>query len=181
MKKLLCKIRDNILDLPLRIGCFEKVSYIQFKKDMENYGYTYDDMVIIWNAIKLPKRATSGSAGYDFFAPFDIKLDPNSEGVVIPTGIRCRMLPGWVLNIYPRSGLGFKYGVSEYNTVGIIDSDYYFANNEGHIMVKLDCKKACEISDGTGFCQGIFMMHGITTDDNVRERRIGGLGSTTKK
>ena len=91
---------------------------------------------------------------------------------------------GWVLKIYPRSGLGFKYRLQLNNTVGIIDSDYYYSDNEGHIMIKItnDSKdgKTVEIRAGEGFAQGIFVEYGITYDDEANEERNGGFGSTTR-
>ena len=131
---------------------------------------------------KLPKRATKGSAGYDFFSPIDITLQPNFT-IKIPTGIRCKINDGWVLQCYPRSGLGFKYRLQLNNTVGIIDSDYYYSDNEGHIFAKItndtNEDKTIEIEAGTGFMQGIFMEYGITMDDEATGIRNGGFGSTT--
>lgn len=131
--------------------------------------------------IPLPERATVGSAGYDFFAPEDIYLNPG-ESKKIDTGIRCAIMSGWVLKIYPRSGLGFKYHVGIANTVGIIDSDYYYSDNEGHIKVKIvnNGDKIVSIHKGEGFCQGIFSEYGLTIDDNAGGKRNGGFGSTTK-
>lgn len=131
--------------------------------------------------IKLPERATVGSAGYDFFAPKDY-IVADGETVVIPTGVRCCMEPGWVLSLYPRSGMGFKYLVGLANTVGIIDSDYYYSDNEGHIMVKLVNRgsEPLEIKKGKAFCQGIFTKYGITIDDCVKDIRNGGFNSTNK-
>ena len=167
-----------------RIAEFEKVSFSQFEKDFQkNFGESYD-IKAIYEAIKLPHRATTGSAGYDFFAPVDLTLEKNKT-LLIPTGIRAKIDEGWVLNIFPRSGLGFKHRIQLDNTVGIIDSDYYFSSNEGHIMIKISCDAyddghSVEIKQGSGFAQGIFMPFGITTDDNVSEKRDGGFGSTTK-
>ena len=73
----------------------------------------------------MPRRATSGSAGYDFFTPVEITLKPG-ETIKVPTGIRANMEEGWVLQIFPRSSLGFKFRLQLNNTVGIIDSDYWF-------------------------------------------------------
>lgn len=165
-----------------RIAKFEKVSLEQFTKDFDiNTGLFPEE---IYDGIKLPKRATKGSAGYDFYAPFDIMLKPG-ETIEIPTGIRSSMEDGWVLKIYPRSGLGFKYRLQLNNTVGIIDSDYYFSDNEGHIMIKITNDsnegKTVEVKKGDGFAQGIFVEYGITFDDDVSEERNGGFGSTTKK
>ena len=138
----------------------------------------------IYERIRLPKRATSGSAGYDFFAPVRIELAPG-ETVKIPTGIRVWMEPEWVLKCYPRSGLGFKFRLQLNNTVGIIDSDYYDSDNEGHIFAKLTNDsnegKTVEVRAGDGFMQGIFVEYGITLDDDVTEVRNGGFGSTTKE
>lgn len=176
-----------------RVAKFEKVSYEQFKKDwMDTFEKKYTDWdedvvdkVIrdIYDSIKLPKRATSGSAGYDFFCPYRMCIENN--GVVkIPTGIRCQMAKGCVLQCYPRSGHGFKYGVHLANTVGIIDEDYYGSDNEGHIFIKLvndsALAKPIELNAGDAFCQGILIPYGITVDDDVAEVRNGGFGSTDK-
>ena len=167
-----------------RIARFEKVSFEQFKKDYFDTFNTLDNVEEIYNSIKLPTRATKGSAGYDYFAPFDITLKPG-ETIKIPTGIRCYMEEGWVLKNYPRSGLGFKFRLQLNNTVGIIDSDYYYSSNEGHIMSKItndsNENKTVSIKKRDGFIQGIFLEYGITYDDEVNEIRDGGFGSTTKK
>ena len=138
----------------------------------------------IYGEIKLPRRATAGSAGYDFFAPVELVLRPG-ETVKVPTGIRAWMEPEWVLKCYPRSGLGFKYRLQLNNTVGIIDSDYYYSDNEGHIFAKLtndtNEEKMVEVAAGSGCMQGIFVEYGITVDDDVTDVRNGGFGSTTGK
>ena len=120
-----------------RIAEFGTVSFDIFKEiAQEEFGITDEAALTAYQNLKLPKRATSGSAGYDFYAPFDITLKPG-ETAKIPTGIRAKMENGWVLMIFPRSGFGFKYRLMLDNTVGVIDSDYYYSDNEGHIMVKV--------------------------------------------
>lgn len=161
-----------------RIARFEKVSVERFAADFEG-----PDAAQVYGELKLPQRATAGSAGYDFYAPLDFTLAPG-EMIKIPTGIRVKIDEGWVLKIYPRSGLGFKFRVQLNNTVGIIDSDYYHSDNEGHIFIKLtnDSKdgKSVSVKKGEGFAQGIFVEYGITYDDEVTAARNGGFGSTTK-
>lgn len=166
-----------------RIANFEKVSFEQFKKDwIDSFG-NYENIEEIYNSINLPKRATKGSAGYDFYAPIDIDMAPNTS-VKIPTGIRVRIDENWMLSCYPRSGLGFKFRLQLDNTVGIIDSDYYSSSNEGHIMIKMtnDSRnnKSVHVDKGAGFAQGIFIEYGITTDDDATDVRDGGFGSTSK-
>lgn len=168
-----------------RIAKFHKVSKEQFLKDWID---TFPECgknkaAAVYESIKLPKRATAGSAGYDFYAPVKLVLNPG-ETIKVPTGIRVEMENSWVLKCYPRSGLGFKYRLQLNNTVGIIDSDYFHSDNEGHIFVKMtnDSKegKTVEVAPGDGFMQGIFVEYGITVDDEVTEVRNGGFGSTTK-
>lgn len=168
-----------------KIAKFEKVSYEQFKKDyIDCFNEESDEKIKeIYDNIKLPKRATKGSAGYDFYSPITFTLK-SCETIKIPTGIRVKIEDGWFLANFPRSGLGFKYRLQLNNTVGIIDADYYNALNEGHIMSKLtnDSKENKEvlITAGSGFTQGIFLPFGITVDDESDEIRTGGFGSTSK-
>ena len=127
----------------------------------------------------LPCRATAGSAGYDFFSPLSFSLAPGSC-VRIPTGVRARIDDGWVLMLFPRSGLGFKYRLQLNNTVGVVDADYFGARNEGHIFIKLTNAGDRTVSVGAGeaFAQGIFLPFGLTDDDDARGERTGGFGST---
>lgn len=168
-----------------RIAKFEKVSYAQFLKDWQSDfpEATEQECKQIYDAIQLPRRATKYSAGYDFFAPISFTLAPQ-QTIKMPTGIRAKIEEGWVLQCYPRSGLGFKYRLQLNNTVGIIDSDYYYSDNDGHIFAKItndsNEQKTVTVQAQTGFMQGIFIEYGITIDDDVETQRNGGLGSTTK-
>ncbi len=167
-----------------RIARFHKVSIEQFMQAVKEEfpQYSASEIREIYESIKLPKRATRGSAGYDFYAPFALSLKPG-ESVKIPTGIRAEMEEDWVLKLYPRSGLGFKYRLQLNNTVGIIDSDYFGSDNEGHIMAKItnDSRenRTLALGSGMGFMQGIFLEYGVTVDDDADEIRNGGFGSTT--
>ncbi len=159
-----------------RMARFEKVSFERFTE-----GCTREDVREIYDAIKLPVRATKGSAGYDFYIPYDLTLQAG-ESALIPTGIRVCMEGGWMLQLYPRSGLGFKYRLQLNNTVGIVDSDYYYGANDGHIFCKItnDSRegKTVALKRGDAFCQGIFVPYGITYDDACEGVRTGGFGST---
>ena len=91
----------------------------------------------------------------------------------------------WVLKLYPRSGLGFKYRLQLNNTVGIIDADYFYSENEGHIHAKItndsNDDQTLQLEAGMGFMQGIFVEYGITLDDATSTVRNGGFGSTSQK
>ena len=154
---------------------FQKVSKERFVADwMDTFeGVSADEAEKIYEGIRLPRRATAGSAGYDFFSPADFTIKPG-ETIKIPTGIRVEMDQEWVLKCYPRSGLGFKSRLQLNNTVGIIDSDYFYSDNEGHIFAKLtndtNENKVVELKADTGFMQGIFVEYGITVDDDACDR-----------
>ena len=147
--------------------------------------------------LKKPEKEQAVQSVAEIDQPADITLAPG-ESVKVPTGMRARMDDGWVLMIFPRSGMGFKYRLMLDNTVGVIDADYYYSDNEGHIMIKITNNSALgsvqkctpdegeqEISGkvlhrsaGQAFAQGVFLPFGITTDDDVANERNGGLGST---
>lgn len=167
-----------------RVAKFEKVSEKQYIADYLNTFKGGEENFIkndIYSNIVLPARSTSGSAGYDFVTPIGFTLKPG-ETIKIPSGIRCKMNEDYVLILFPRSSLGFKYRLQIDNTIPVIDSDYYNADNEGHIFIKLtnDSKedKVINVSAGDKIVQGIFLQYGITEDDNVDVNRTGGLGST---
>ena len=161
----------------MKIAKFGHVSAAQWAEAM---GEKAADAMPL-EEIPLPRRATAGSAGYDFTAPAETVI-PAGESALIPTGIRAEMEPGWVLALFPRSSLGFRTGIRLSNTVGIIDSDYAFAKNEGHIMVKLrnPSAQAVVIGRGERFCQGIFLPFGTAEEDGGFVERDGGFGSTGK-
>ena len=167
-----------------KVGNFEKVSFEQFTTAMkEEFGIGETEAKMMYDLIDLPVRATAGSAGYDFKSPVSFTLAP-SASVKIPTGIRVKIDEGWWLCCAPRSGLGCKYRMQLDNTIGVVDSDYYNSDNEGHIYAKItnDSKEKKELSVGAGdrFMQTIFIPYGITYSDAAEGIRNGGWGSTGK-
>ena len=173
-------------DSPLRLkGCdFYKVSFEQFREDchkLEASGALWfgDDNAIrkFYDDIQLPRRATKGSSGYDFFMPFPASFITGAP-VMIPTGIRIVMNPGTWLMCIPRSGLGFKYGMRLRNTCGDVDEDYAFSDNEGHIMAKITTEEPFKLDKGDRFMQGIILPYFITESDDADGIRNGGFGST---
>lgn len=175
---------------------FEKVPFEEFLKavntrheelaehELAAIKQTYDNII-------LPSRATPGSAGYDFFMPYNMCYDPevipfepsmyHDKTILVPTGIRCYIRTGWMLAMFPRSSLGFKYSMRLVNTTGIIDSDYYNADNYGHIMIKFEADQPFNLNAGDAFVQGVLLPHGLADQDKPRKhQRIGGFGSTDK-
>ena len=164
-----------------RMAKFLKVSEENFISSLD--GFSKDESKKIYEDIKLPLRATKYSAGYDFYAPFDFTLKPG-ETIKIPTGIRAKMREDYALFLLPRSGLGFKYRLQLNNTIGLIDADYFYSDNEGHIFAKITNDsnegKVISVKKGEAFIQGVFLSYGITEDDEVNTIRNGGFGSASK-
>lgn len=171
-----------------RVAEFEIVSFAEFYDAMKEAFYkdsekSEDELEeifsILYVDLDLPVRATAGSAGHDFRSPISFTLNPG-ESIKIPTGVRARIDKGWWLSCLPRSSLGFQYHVELANTVGVVDSDYYYSDNEGHIFLKITNRGDQTVTIGAGdrFAQGIFLPYGITYDDDVKSVRNGGMGST---
>lgn len=177
---------------------FEKVSFKQYFADRRELdeSVTEEQAKQEYDQIKLPKRATSKSAGYDFYAPFTFTIyrpitrktyDGRAEHLcyeykTIPTGIRfCGDdSENCFLMCLPRSGLGFKYSYRLANSVGIIDTDYQNSDNEGHIKLKVTAENDVTIEAGKGMMQCIIVPFMTTNDDCADGIRNGGFGSTDK-
>ena len=158
------------------VAKFRKVSYEQYARDMRSCGLNLPDseMKAAYNAIKLPVRATEGSAGYDFFSPlpfFLSNMNVQPSGFTFPTGIQCELAPGYFLMIVPRSGLGIKQYSRLGNSVGIIDRDYIFSDNEGDIFVNMRSdipgNPPYYIHVGQAICQGIILPFCVVDKDHI--------------
>ena len=162
---------------------FEKVSREQFCTD---FGDKFPNIPLeiaesIYEEIELPVRGTIRSAGYDFCIPFKAVLQPGEE-LLFPTGIRCKMDEDVVLLCVVRSSIGIKKGLHLCNQVGVIDSDYYNAKNEGHIITALVNRgdKDFVINKGDRIVQGIFVEYHTADEEAVTTKRTGGFGSSNK-
>lgn len=155
---------------------FEKVPFEEFEK-------YYGDDKDLYESYKLPVRATTCSAGYDFFAIEGFTIKPG-EIKKIPTGYRSKFGEDEVLMIFVRGNVGFKHNVRLCNQVGIIETDYYGnSENGGHLFVALqnEGKEDFVVPRGIAYVQGVFTKFLMTDDDNVAAKRVGWLGSTNKK
>ena len=130
--------------------------------------------------VKLPKRSTAGSAGYDFFAPYPFAIGPG-QTVFVKTWVKAKMPKDNVLLLFERSSWGFKKHVSIPNAVGVIDSDYYGnADNDGNIAFAFTNhgSEPLQVKVGDKIGQGIFLTFLLTDDDEADGWRVGGMGST---
>lgn len=163
---------------------FEKITFLQFKKDIEYLNPIDDQASIMYEMFNLPKRSTAKSAGYDVEALYGFVLHPGEE-ILLPTGFKVEMHDDEMINFYPRSSHGFKFYIRLANTVGIGDADYFNnEGNEGHYWVKLrnEGTKTLTVEQGDKICQGIFAKYLLTDDDSFEgEERTGGFGSTDAK
>lgn len=133
--------------------------------------------------IQLPKRGDSRSAGYDFYSPCDITLQPG-EKILLFSDVKAYMQDDEVLMLYVRSSIGIKKGLVLSNGTGIIDSSFYNnPSNNGNIGIALHntTDKAVEIERGERVIQGVFMKYLVADEDNViHQDRVGGIGSSNR-
>ena len=130
--------------------------------------------------IKLPERQTKNAAGYDFYVANDILIKAHSVAL-IPTGVKAYMEDDEVLNLYIRSSMPLKRGLTLANNVGIIDSDYYEnPSNDGHIMIQVLNFSDYDvmIAKDERIAQGVFTKYLLADNDETKEIRNGGFGST---
>lgn len=156
----------------------------------------------------LPVRGTTGSAGYDLRCAEDITVPSLGRLIVkygindvvmdledvpqmlkalgikptlVPTGVRIKLPSNKYAGVHARSSLPLKHMLIVANDEGIIDSDYYYADNEGHIHVMLlnlapfDIK----IPKYSKIAQLVIKDYQVVINDQVEtEKRTGGFGST---
>lgn len=136
--------------------------------------------------IKLPKRATKNSSGYDFFSLERVEIPPYKIGddpFMVATGVKAKMLHNEFLMLVNRSSNPKKKKLVIPNSIGIIDADYYNnSDNEGEMFFAFYnlSNENVEIRKGEKLGQGIFMKYHVTVDDMAEGERSGGFGSTGK-
>lgn len=137
--------------------------------------------------VRVPKRSTKHSAGYDFEACEDVLIPSiHVHGYVTPvlvkTGIKAYMQEDEYLQLANRSSNPIKRGLVMSNSIGVVDQDYYNnPDNEGHIMFQFMNFGESDliIRKGEKIGQGIFLKYYRTDEDEVStEVRSGGFGST---
>lgn len=130
--------------------------------------------------IKLPTRSTQNSAGYDFYCPISVTIQPQTFNIIW-TDVKAYMQPNEVLMLYVRSSVGIKKGLTLANGTGIIDSDYYSnPDNDGNIGICLYNNRSfpIKIKAGERIAQGIFLNYLTADSGNTYETRNGGMGSS---
>ena len=148
---------------------------------MRKFEIVKDDAIMYGvKDITLPKRGTKYAAGYDFYSPIDVVVEPHSKQIIF-SNVKADMNEDEFLMLVPRSSMG-KKDISIANTVGIIDKDYYSnPTNDGNIgiFIKNNGDQPFEIKKGDRLVQAVFLKYLTTDDDNVDDRvRQGGYGTT---
>ena len=138
---------------------------------------SYDNTGII------PTRNDKGSAGYDFYIPETLVIEPG-QIIKFKTNIKASMEEDEVLMLYVRSSIGIKKNLMLANGTGVIDSTYYNnPDNEGNIIGGLFNygSETQVIQAGERVIQGVFIKY-LTTDNDkpLNDTRLGGIGSSGK-
>lgn len=131
----------------------------------------------------IPTYATDGSCCFDLYADIGVGYarQTHHQSIVLSTGLAFEIPTGWAMQIFSRSGDGFKYDTRLANCVGIIDSDY-----RGEVKVKLTRDSESPIgmvSHGDRIAQGMLVRAEQVNfvecfELSDTERGTGGFGST---
>jgi len=149
---------------------------------------------------KIPQYAHISDSGADVYALEDITVKPG-ETVLVPTGLKVALLPGFELQVRPKSGRALKTKLRVANTPGTIDQGY---RDEIKIIIENvePCIKDVTIDEdgkvtsilygsdftigkGEKFCQlvlnevpkaAFYRVSSVMEVDE--ENRLGGFGST---
>lgn len=111
-----------------------------------------------------------------------IRINPE-ERMLVPTGLFFDIPKGYCLEVYPRSGLSFKDGITLNNCTGIIDSDYV---DELFVSIKNSSYLSKYIEVGERIAQAKLVKLVETEFETLKEKpkqktnRNGGFGSTGK-
>jgi dUTP diphosphatase len=131
--------------------------------------------------LPLPRYMSPHAAGMDVVADIDasLRLAPGQRAAV-PTGLAIEILPGFEVQVRPRSGLAFKKGVTVVNAPGTIDADY---RGEVKVLLVNLGDEAVEIQRGDRIAQLVLAPVAraeiIEVDElSETERGGGGFGST---
>ena len=137
-------------------------------------------------SLPLPSYQTAGAAGADLRA--NLPLDQRLQGVtlapmqrvIVPTGLRVEIPPGYEMQLRPRSGLAVKHGITLPNSPATIDSDYRGPLAVGLINLGAE---PFTIQHGDRIAQAVIapvLQVQFTLVDSLSEteRGAGGFGST---
>lgn len=129
---------------------------------------------------KLPKYETKGSAGMDVRSNEDYTLKPERR-TLISTGLFFEIPKGYEMQVRPRSGMAFKYGITVLNAPGTIDSDF---RGELGVILYNSGQSEFEIKKGDRIAQlvlaPVVRIEFEESELNETERGSGGFGSTDK-
>lgn len=100
---------------------------------------------------------------------------------LVPTGVKCKIPDGYFLQLCVRSSTPLKAWLMLGNGIGVIDQDYYFAENGKHIFFQIYNLSPfnIQIKKGEIIGQGILLPYEVTEDDIPGGVREGGFGSTS--
>lgn len=176
-------IAGGILLIILMIfGIFCSKEVLDFKEDKGCEG----NLTIKYKYVgeyEKPKKQTVGSAGIDLFnnTDKDIIINPG-EYAIISTGMFVEIPEGYVGLLFARGSLGYKYGCTLTNSVGVIDSDY-----RGEIMARITniSKEPHTIKAGERCVQLVIVpvldTEYVEEELSDSERGTNGFGSTGRE
>ncbi len=128
----------------------------------------------------IPKYANQHDGGMDITLPDEITI-PAGKTIIAPTGLKVALPEGWMLLVFPRSGISVKTGLRIANSPGLIDAGY---RDEIGIVLHNINNEETTLPAGTRIAQFVLIQKTSIIFDEVSsvaeigEDRGGGFGST---
>ena len=128
----------------------------------------------------IPQYARPGDGGMDVTCPLDVDI-PAGATVIVPTGLKVAVPEGWMLLVFPRSGMSAKTGLRVANSPGLIDAGY---RDEVGIILHNTGAEDYHLAKGTRIAQFVLVrrteMRFLPVDSvaEIGTNRGGGFGHT---
>jgi len=128
----------------------------------------------------VPHYRHPGDGGMDVTCPQAVEI-PAGATVIVPTGLKVAVPEGWMLLVFPRSGLSVQTGLRVANSPGLIDAGY---RDEVGIILHNTGGEPQHIQAGARIAQFVLMprtaMQFIPADSvaEIGSNRGGGFGHT---
>ncbi len=128
----------------------------------------------------IPRYAHPTDGGMDITCPQEVMI-PAGATRIVPTGLKVAVPEGWMLLVFPRSGLSAKTGLRVANSPGLIDAGY---RDEVGIIVHNTATDDAVIAAGSRIAQFVVVQRtevcftAVESVADIGGNRGGGFGHT---
>ncbi len=128
----------------------------------------------------IPHYQHSTDGGMDIVCPEEITL-PAGHTAIVPTGLKVAIPEGWMLLVFPRSGVSAKTGLRVANSPGLIDAGY---RDEVGVILHNTANEDYTLPAGARIAQFVLVQRTaiqflpVSSVAEIGSNRGGGFGHT---